>query len=605
MSEPPDDDSSKVVPFTVVNKLKAPAPAKGAPETETEGEPKPALRESAIDTILAAGVTFFKDVRNTAFAVVPRADRLERFKVKGSAFRHVVRRIYGDANQRPRPDGGTRPQGLPEAVVAEVVLQLETFALVGPTRPAELRSLREGDDIWVDLGDDTWAAVRLTKGGWEIVRRADVGLYRADTAQALPVPVRTDPAARADTLSSLRRLLNLPNDDALKLVVAWMVAALWPTGPYPILAIDGEQGSAKSSTARAIRRLTDPSLADLRAPPRNEEDLLIAGENGRVVGIDNVSYIAAEMADAICRLSTGSGMGRRRQYKQDEEQVSALSRPVITNGIPSQMTRGDFADRSIAVTLPAIPDQERRAEADLAADFASLSPSILGLLLDAMVAAMRTLPGLRLPNLPRMADFALLAYAAAPAFGWTGDAMLECLERNRHTAALATIDDPFGEAVVQLAASCEWSGTAGELLEAVAASPTPLDALKSRSWPKDATRLAQKLRRIAPAMRLAGVDVGFAREGGTGSRLISLSNSIKKRKSPSPASQTKTNDGIHGFNRDARGADALSHSVTGVTSPASHSVTGVTQNPLKTNNNDSGDSCDADSSTSPRDGVPL
>jgi len=51
------------------------------------------------------------------------------------------------------------------------------------------------------------------------------------------------------------------------LLVAWLLAALRPCGPYPVLNLHGEQGSTKSTLARLLRALVDPNKAPLRAEP--------------------------------------------------------------------------------------------------------------------------------------------------------------------------------------------------------------------------------------------------------------------------------------------------------------------------------------------------
>jgi hypothetical protein len=44
----------------------------------------------------------------------------------------------------------------------------------------------------------------------------------------------------------LRAFLNLSGENDVVLVVAWLPAAFRSGGPYPLLAISGEQGSAKT-----------------------------------------------------------------------------------------------------------------------------------------------------------------------------------------------------------------------------------------------------------------------------------------------------------------------------------------------------------------------
>src|SRR3546814_15506586 len=81
------------------------------------------------------------------------------------------------------------------------------------------------------------------------------------------------------------------------MIVAWLVASLRPTGPYPILMISGEQGSSKTTTARVCRALCDPNLAPGRAPPRDERDLISTAPTSHVMSYDNLSSMPPWLAD--------------------------------------------------------------------------------------------------------------------------------------------------------------------------------------------------------------------------------------------------------------------------------------------------------------------
>ncbi len=298
-----------------------------------------------------------------------------------------------------------------------------------------------------------------------------------------------------------------------------------PDGPYPVLALDGEQGSGKSTACRMLRRLVDPNKADLRGPPRKEEDLIVAATSARVVALDNISFIEAEMADALCRVATGGGLSKRELFSDGNEYLISVCRPVLLNGIPSLLARGDLADRALAVTLPAIPDHRRKPEAEVWRAFEAAAPAILGLLLDGLATALASLPTIQLPRLPRMADFAKLACAAAPAFGWTAEEMLAAIEGNRAAAVAAVIEaDPVAIAVcafIEAQQGARWTGTGTELL-GIVNDRVPLDQQRERGYPKDAGRLSTRLRRIAPAMRRAGWDITLPMSGGREGRTITL-----------------------------------------------------------------------------------
>lgn len=494
----------------------------------TQGEPRENKREKVIAAVLDAGVTFWRDRRGAAYATVLREGRTERHAVRSTTFKNIVRLLYGDAFPvvvKGKAAEALRPGSVPDQALTEALGAFEAMALRGAEREPGPRVCRAPDGaIWLDLGRADWSLVRIAPEGWRLVDSGDVPLIRPPGLGPLPVPVRA-----AGALAALGGLLNLVRRDEgrhgadFMLAVAWLVAALHPEGPFPVLALDGEQGSGKTTAARMLRRLVDPNVADVRAVPREERDLLIAARNGRVVALDNLSSLDVQMADALCRVATGGGLGERALYTNGEEHVVHVQNPVLLNGIPSLLARGDLADRAIAITLPAIPDDRRRAEAEVWRDFDAAAPGILALLLDALVVALRDAPKLHLPRLPRMADFARIACAAAPAFGWTAEAMVAAMDENRAGAVAGVIEaDAIASTVQAIAAEAGiWTGTGSELLAAIN-QRTPSDRQRERDWPKDATRLSGRLKRVAPALRRAGTEVSLPDAGGRAGRLITV-----------------------------------------------------------------------------------
>ena len=127
-------------------------------------------------------------------------------------------------------------------------------------------------------------------------------------------------------------------------MLAWLIQALRPQGPYPVLILQGEQGSAKTTIERMLRALVDPSTAPLRTTPRNEHDLYIAATNTWVLAFDNISNLQPWLSDALCRLSTGGGFTTRTLYENREQELFDAMRPVILNGISDVATRPDLFD---------------------------------------------------------------------------------------------------------------------------------------------------------------------------------------------------------------------------------------------------------------------
>ena len=141
----------------------------------------------------------------------------------------------------------------------------------------------------------------------------------------------------------------------------WLSAGCWPScvdrGPYPVLVLSGEQGSAKSTLSAILRALLDPNTAPLRALPREDRDLFIAATNGHVLTFDNVSGLRAWTSDTLCRLATGGGFAVRQLYTDLDEVLFDAARPVILNGIEDMVERADLADRAVFLTLEPIPEE--------------------------------------------------------------------------------------------------------------------------------------------------------------------------------------------------------------------------------------------------------
>jgi hypothetical protein len=399
-----------------------------------------------------------------------------------------------------------------------------------------VRVAGDGGDIYLDLGDPLWGAVRITATGWKIVADPPVRFRRPKGLLRLPVPVR------GGTVDQLRRFVNVRDDDQdsqWRLFISCLIAAFRPIGPYPILALNGEHGSAKSTTAKIHRRLIDPNKSVTRATPRDERDLAIAATNGAVISLDNLSTVSDWLSDTLCRVSTGLGFSTRTLYENDEETLFDACRPIVINGIGVLGTRSDLLDRTIELELPRIPDDRRQDEAQFWAAFDREQPAILGALLDAMSGAIGQLDAVKLERAPRMADFARWVVAAEPALGWPSGSFLKAYTGNRdaiHEIALdaAAIVAPLGT----LLESGAFLGTATELLDRLAGIAGE-SATRRRGWPGNATSLSRELARIAPNLRSVGIEVEKRRES-HGRRLIAIRTSPE---TPSPASPASSSSG--------------------------------------------------------------
>ena len=406
---PPKWDLADPVPHGVdVEKLITDAEPVAFEEKEPDAEVEKYRRQhplSAGDRLLqwASEISeLYCDVEE-AYADVWINGYRETLPVRSTGFTRWLRNLYKD-----RPGKGATKEAL-----AHAKANLDAQAARGGQRRVYLRTATHEGKLYIDLCDHSRRVVEVDSGGWRVLSVApEVRFRRTKTTRPLPEPARGDPG---EGLSTLRRLLNIGELDFV-LCVAWLLASLRDTGPYPLLVLTGEQGTAKSAAATIFLSLVDPAHPPKRGLPSNERDAAVAALNRHVLAYDNVSGLPPWLSDTLCRFSTGEGYATRALFTDYEEAVIEASRPVILNGIENPSVRGDLAERSITIRLAPIPDTARRTESELMMAFAEASPVIFGSLLSGLSEGLGRYGNVRIERLPRMADFCKWAVACEGAF---------------------------------------------------------------------------------------------------------------------------------------------------------------------------------------------
>ncbi len=491
-----------------------------------ENNEKKSQAQRLID--IAKMAALFVDAEATAWADFRQNGHRIITPVKSREFRSWLREMYYATEGKP-------PSSQP---FSDAINQIEARALYD--RFTADVHLRFGTDQYgthyMDIGNHV--ILRMTPSGWDWDDEAFVeGVRFWRPAGYLPIALpEVDP-----NIEALRPFLNIRTDDDFVLVVAWLLTAMNPAVPTPILTLQGEQGSAKSTTARLIRSVIDPSEVPLRPAPRDERDLYIAGKRNAVMILDNLSGLKPWLSDSLCRICTGGGFSTRRLYSDDDEIVINLKRPVILNGIDAIATRGDLMDRSIVLDLPAIPPGKRVDEEEFWSNFNKARPAILAGLLDGYVSGLANQGKIRLPGLPRMADFAKWTAGCEKAYDWPTGTILNAYRVNRGQAVEAGLDADITATAIRsiMADRDKWQGTATELVQAIrSASP---DGISDKLMPT--TRgIKNNLARLAPALRETGIEWEQFRDN-TG-RYYEIRKSLKTLSPLSPSSQPLATNGL-------------------------------------------------------------
>ena len=371
----------------------------------------------------------------------------------------------------------------------------------GDERSVFRRVAKDESGYWIDLCNDQWQAVCITAVGWRVSDTPSVRFVRAKAMQALPNP------QQGGNYELLWSLLNIPLEDH-SLLLAWILECYRCDTPYPVLELTGEQGSAKSSTQTALRSIIDPNQVMLRGRPKTVEDVYVSAKNNHLLSFENLSNITNDMSDALCTVATGGGTAGRTLYTNNEETILEAHNPVVLNGISAVVLRQDLLDRTISIGLPTIV--QRRTEKDMKEGIELRLSSIFGGILTLFSQSLERLPSVEIPaeELPRMADFAKLGEAMSSALGHPSQNWLAMYRDHRRNAVRRTIES--SPVAVECLKFVEQGGihmgTVKDLFEKLNGLRSAL--LEHReNWPRSPRGLAEILRRVAPSMRLLGVNL--------------------------------------------------------------------------------------------------
>lgn len=461
----------------------------------------PSKKKDFLFETIKNSLDLFHTENGTAYANRFVGEIKQTLSVKGREFRQVIQKtIYLLTGKIPSKD-----------LVTSMTEMLEIEALEARRDKVFTRVAFIGDTYYIDLCNQAREQVKKTALGVEIISSAQspVNFIKTPRLKELPRPVN------GGSLDRLSHYLHLESRDDYILIIAWLVMALNPHGPYPILIVQGEQGSGKTSTCKIIRNLIDPAYPNIESFPSSERNFMVIADNGHVLAFDNISILTARWSDILCRISTGGGRSERLLYANGAVFGIEAKKPIIINCITDPITRPDAGDRSLAIKTSVIPADKRIPEQELWRQWEAEKPALFGALCNAVSVAMRNMPSVQLKSYPRMADFAKFIVAAEPALPWECGMFLKAYENNRLGIIDNAIDaDPVASAVVKLVqAYGGWKCTPSDMLSTLGQFVSP-DIRRLNIWPRTANSLSGQLKRCATFLRAQNIEISFGKQQG-------------------------------------------------------------------------------------------
>jgi ABC-type dipeptide/oligopeptide/nickel transport system ATPase subunit len=435
----------------------------------------------------ARAATPFRSEDGESCASIPaNLDSRQVLPLRSAAFRDwVTANFYAEYETAPSP-----------AAYQSTVRTLEARARYGEfrSRKVDIRIGLEGDPflpskIMLDLANASGDLVEITSQGWRITDNLSHPFRQSAATLPLPLPIESTTASH-ESFDAFTELFGL-GESVRPRTLAWIAAAVRPTGPYPMLVIRGPAGSGKSLLARALRAIVDPSAAPLRRLPPSDREVLQLAFQSWMLAFDPVHRVSSKIADALSAISSGDTL-EMAQPDSRQPRVFQVSRPILLVAPSDENERTwapprSFSNRTLAINLEPIAAQ--RAEAALWSEFEALRPVLVAALADTVSTALRRIRDIDLKNVARFPDGAAWVAAAAPALGLT-----ESIAANALTDpdAIWIGANPLRDAIYALLGrGSSWIGDPADLLRQLRAM-APLAAL-----PANPRALVQALSGIA------------------------------------------------------------------------------------------------------------
>ncbi|WP_052769952.1 hypothetical protein [Paenibacillus sp. IHB B 3415] len=460
-------------------------------------------KENPTDALIrmASVANLFLDQHHEPYASIESTGSKVVHKVGGKSFKQWLFVRYFE-------EKGTPPSA--EAIRQTLQLLEAQAHMRNQVHPLFFRVAEAEGVIYYDLADSQWQHVQITQQGYQITREHPLLFQRTALTKTQVMP------QNGGKLSNILNHLRIKNDLDGLLFMIYLVTCFIPNISHPALILSGEKGAAKTTTARMIRSIVDPSHQDIAFMPKGTTNLALSLSRQFMLSLDNMDTLRPETSDLLCMAVTGGSISKRKLFTDDDETVLSFKGCLTLNGIGVVANRSDFLDRAILLELERIDEHDRMEEAEIWRVFEADKPLILGAIFELISKAMVTYPEVHLSALSRMADFTRWGYAIAQAANVDGDLFLQAYEKNRSRINEEVMSsNPVATAICFLMEEqFIWEGSVSKLLgvlEQIALSKKI--NTRSRLWPRAAHVLSIRLQQIRSNLEEYGIYYDIRNKG--------------------------------------------------------------------------------------------
>lgn len=336
------------------------------------------------------------------FGIVQNNDHVETINLSSTRAIHWLTNEhvqFGDLDKIYSPDFY---KTILNAIISKASMS-ETPKAVIYNRIAQLEN-----EIWYDLGNSKWQAIKISEGKIKTVKLdKNSPIFRRNQSLHEQIMPRKGNNLSLDLLVNL---LHISKQDQLVFKVN-LICLFLQAYPMPMIVFDGSAGSIKTTATATIKTIVDPAGKrredNVSSMAEKPNDLIIQLYNRYLSSFDNVSYIDPKISDVLCRAITGSNNQRRKLYTDDDEAIHSFRSKIVLNGIIPTLDYPDLQTRLISYERDTIDESNLITEKEFQKKLDDLLPNVLGYIFITLAKALEQYPKLKDKIKPksRLSDF--------------------------------------------------------------------------------------------------------------------------------------------------------------------------------------------------------
>lgn len=374
---------------------------------------------------------------------------------------------------------------------------------------------KQTNTLYYDLNNQAGEIIKITEDNMEIVPQGDVLFRRFHNMDEQVRPINC-----VDT-GAILKYFNINSDEDKHLFLVYMISLFIPHIDMPLLVLNGQAGTGKSSFFKFVKELVDPPVQKKLtwySFPSKQKDLEIQLTRWYFHTYDNLSGIKKDISDIFCQVVTWGGYSTKKNYTDEDMIDRTFVVRLWIGSIEKVIWYKDLIDRSLMFNLETIGQEINPNK--IMEDFIADKPEILDFIFCTLALTLGNTD--EITSFPRMWDFVKWWEKISRTLWYEKDLFLhryrEKIKRQHRDINVEIIPSWVMDILEYVFSLWEtWDGEPNKLFSIA------VNILKLQSAPNEPSSFSKTLYKYIPHLKTLGIHV--EREH-SGNRNILISRKI-------------------------------------------------------------------------------